>query len=108
MNFPPRSWFQSAPAPKDRGNGNQGDQARPAAVSIRPGPEGPGKRWERAGGSTPRSVSIRPGPEGPGKRVCNMAGPARGSVSIRPGPEGPGKLRAPEAAPTVVVFQSAP
>src|SRR5205807_993375 len=84
--------FQSAPVPMDRGNSSARATASPSS-SFNP----PRSRWTGETRSLQRqhrahSVSIRPGPDGPGKRERRGPTPRAVIVSIRPGPDGPGKL----------------
>ena len=122
--------FNEAGAGRPRKGVVKGHSSPPfSCASMRPGPEGPGKRAVGTGRHTGAEASMRPGPEGPGKRPdqdgnatpsvrFNEAGAGRprkaigqsvssawDRASMRPGPEGPGKsaTRRPSMPSTTVL-----
>src|SRR2546421_739714 len=126
--------FQSAPAPKDRGNSLQQSSAvGDYPVSIRPGPEGPGKpepvrhwfhfadcfnppRPRRDGETAPCPPPCRggpcfnpPGPRGTGKPPGGPCGPACNTCFNPPRPRRTGETSSWWPSFTASVqFQSAP
>ena len=83
--------FQSAPGPMARGNHVDQDGARPAfRFQSAPGPMARGNR-QMVTILGVRYVSIRPRPDGQGKRDTAPRLPGCRRVSIRPRPDGQGK-----------------